>query len=417
MELPFKYIVLCIIRMLNERKMPLVIKKVNLVNYFNEIMKKSYFSIEEKKEIGENFDFEYEVDSLLDEYNTYFEDDGSKIIFDDEYIDELGNLIVDEMNKYDEMLITDIDCVIEGDTAFLDILGVQIKRDLYNYLLNIEKEIEDNYNEMCRLENYVGFAEVDLNPLINKMKSVNMKKTIMLLNTKNLLSRIEQYDLMQYASNNSDNVNENEVVDILYDDLEFSQIDIIEDVFLRSIFTNCDSYVTNLEESLIINYYGMSKNTRYSMIEFYTTFIGSLEKEKEISNAFLQEELINVKYRVMNVLDSVFGTVLFMKNEYVIDERFRENYDFAQKGAYFFAKELLMYDDEKYRNRECDTDNMLIYLNNILKKIFIETYYKLTNDKKIIEMIKENEFYEVNRISSGFLRDIVNNPKIKIKEV
>ena len=87
------------------------------------------------------------------------------------------------------------------------------------------------------------------------------------------------------------------------------------------------------------------------------------------------------------------------------------------KTVSYFIDELLMYNDEHYRNIECDTENTMIYLDNIVKKLLIQTYYKLTNDEEIVDMIKTNEKYGVNVISSSFLRDIVEKPKTKIKEV
>lgn len=417
MELPFKYMVLCIIRTLNERNMPLVIQKSDLVSYMNKFMEKSYFTIEEKKQISEDFDFDYELDSLVSKYFQYFDNEGKEITFDSSLVSELGALILEEREESDELLINDVDMVIEGDTEFLDILGVKINKELYNYLLDIEKEIEDCYNELCRLDSYVGFAEVDINPLIDKIKKLKMKKIVMFINTSNLLSKVQHRDLMQYACNISDKINEDEIVDLLLDDYDFNEIEITDDVLLRSIFISGDSYASNLGESIVLNHLGIKKNKKYSIIKFYLTFLELLEREIKKANELLYIELLDIKYKLMNTLDSVYGTTLFIGKSEDFDKEFDEDYDFALKAVCYFIEELLMYDDEQYRNKESDTDNTMIYLNNIMKKLLIETYYKLTGDKKIIDMIKENNLYGVNTISSGFLKNIVEKPKTKVKEV
>lgn len=417
MELPFKYIVLCIIRTLNERNMPLVIGKASLVNYFTKFMEKSYFTIEEKKEINDNFDFDYELDDLHSKYFQYFDIDGDEITFDSEYIEELGNLIIDEQDELYDMFLCDVDSVIEGDTEFLDIVGVKIKKDLYNYLLDIEKELEDCYDEMCRLDSFVGFAEVDLNPLMKKIKQLKMKKMIMLVNTNNLLSYFEHQDLMQYACNISDKTNDLEDIELLIEDDIFDSTDIMDDVLLRSIFTGSDSYIANLGESLVLNVLGIMEDKKYSIIKFYLTFLDLLEREIEHSNELLKEELIRIKYRLMNVMDSVYDTTLFINKEVIYDGEFKEDYKFANKTVYYFGREILMYDDERYRNKECDTENTTVYLDSIVKKLLIETYYKLTKDNRVIDMIKNNKLYGVNTISSNLLKDIVEKPKTKIKEV
>lgn len=417
MELPFKYIVLCIIRTLNERNMPLVVQRSDLVNYITRFMEKSYFTIEEKKQISDEFDFDYELDSLVSKYFQYFDIEGKEISFDSDSISDLGDLILEEMEEVDDLLINDVDMVIEGDVEFLDILGVKVRKELYNYLAEIEKEIEECYNELARLDVYVGLDEVDTNPLINKIKKLMMKKTILLLNTSNLLPKVEHNDLMNYANNIADKVNENEVIELLLDDYDFNEIEITDDVFLRCLFVGEDAYTSNISESIILNNLGIRNNKKYSTIKYYLTFMELLEREINNSNELLCIELIQIKYKLMNVLDSVYGTTLFIGNYSLCDKNFDEDYKFIVNTVCYFINELLMYDDECYRNKETDTDNIMIYLNNILKKLLIETYYKLTNDKKIINMIKENNLYDVNAISTGFLKGIVEKPKTKVKEV
>ena len=159
-----------------------------------------------------------------------------------------------------------------------------------------------------------------------------------------------------------------------------------------------------------------SRNLKYSKIKFYLTYLELLEKEIKKDNNMCSE-LIIIKYRLMQVIDTMFDTALFINKDILKGIDFKEDYNFIEYEIYYFIKELLMYDDEKYRNKEFDTENIIIYIDGIVKKLLIKTYYKLTRDKRIIETIKNNKLYGVNSISSSLLKDIVEKPKTKIKDM
>ena len=414
MELPFKYIVLYMMKMLNERNMPLILDYNSLVNFFIELINNCNFIQEDKKEIIEKFD--YELSDLYTKYYQYFDNMEDKIIFDSDYISDIEKLMTEEMSEYDFELINNIDFIIESDSFLLSILGIKVRKELYEYLVDIERNIENSYDELSDLDNYAGLGEVDTSNLINRIKKLIINKKVMFLNTSNLLSKIERKDLCTYASNIVDETTDLDDINLLYEDENFSRGDIIYNVFLKSIFTYSESYIANLRECLIINENGISDDLKNSYIKFYLTFLNLLEREINKTNNLLSIEFVRVKYRLMYTLDSIFDTALFINNKYTIDNTFEEEYDSMEEAVRYFINELLMYDDEKYRNMAYDTDNVMLYLDNKLKALFIETYYKLTNDKKIIEEIRDNELFEVNSISSSFLKDIVDNPKTKIKD-
>ena len=417
MELPFKYIVFGIMKKLKDRNMPLKIERNKLCEYFAEIVRRSYFTVEEKKDICDNFDFDYELDDLYNKYFRYFDIDGDYIIFDNNYIDEIELLILREKSEIeDPILVHDIDFITWDNISFLEIIGVKINKDLYNFLLDIEKEMEESYDEMCRIESYVGIDEVDLSNLINKIKSLKFKKLVMLINSKNLLSTYQYDDLTRYSWYMVDKKNEEEDIKLLLEDNSFDNNDIMYDVFLRSIFTGGTSSVSNLRESLGMNNFDMNKNIKYSILNFYLTFLNLLEKEIGIYDEVLSVELTNIKYRVMYTMDSVYGTALFMDNRDIILDEYKDNYSYVRDAIYYFIKELLMYDNEMYRNNEYGTDNTMVYLNSIVKKLLIKTYYVITKDDKVIDIINNSGLYGVNTISSGFIKDIIDKPKNKIKE-
>lgn len=417
MELPFKYIVLCIIKTLKERNMPLVINKTTLVHYITVVVGELLYTINEKKEIGNNFDFQQELDDLLEKYYTYFENNDNEIIFDIDYIDCLETLLSEEMDEYDEEVIDDFDYAIQGNTKLLDVLGVKINKELYDYLLDIEKEIEECYDDLYALHSNVFEVSKSKKEICDKLRKLHMKKIVMLVNSKNLLSDTEYYDVMQYSSNIVDSINDDDNINLLYQGEQFNEADIVRDAFLRAIFTNSDSSNSNLDETLIVNYSKMDDEEKYNKINFYITLLGLIDKEINSSCGLLKNELIKVRYRLMNVIDSAYGTATFLDNYNNLNDNYKESYKFAIKAVYFFINELLMYDDEQYKNKDYDTENIMVYLDNIVKKLLVETYYKLTKEDMIIEEIKGNQLYGINYISSGLLRDIIEKPKTKIKEV
>ena len=52
-----------------------------------------------------------------------------------------------------------------------------------------------------------------------------------------------------------------------------------------------------------------------------------------------------------------------------------------------------------------------------MKKLYIQTYYELTSDMLVVRELRCNDLYGINGISSGLLKEIVDKPKTKIKEV
>ena len=50
-----------------------------------------------------------------------------------------------------------------------------------------------------------------------------------------------------------------------------------------------------------------------------------------------------------------------------------------------------------------------------IKKIFVKTYYSLTKDDNIINRIKENKLYGINKTSTKYFDDILSSPRRRIK--
>lgn len=416
MELPFKYIIIYIIKILNDRKMPLRIEKSQLITFFDKFIEEAYPDINEKKEIEDSFDFEYELDSFLSYYDEYFDFNNKSIIFDAESIVDLDDLLEEASNEYDKASILIVYVTIDENADFLDILGVNLNKDTYNYLLDMDKKLEEYYMSLADLENYVGLNEVNVNDLNNKIKKLMFKRMLLIMNTKNILSNREYNDFISYA--NSINLN-NTILDdfkLLLEDERYNENVILSDLFKKSIFISDELCYTSLYEKLKLNLDTTEKNIKYSKLKFYLTFLELLEEEMNKDDE-ISIELVNIKYRLMYVIDTLYDSNIFTNRNILDGIEFRENYIFEKYEVYYFINELLMYDDDKYKNKVFNTENIMIYVDSIIKMLLIKTYYKLTGDKIVIDTIMKNKLYGVNEMSSSFLKDIVDKPKTKIKEV
>lgn len=417
MELPFSYIVLSCVKMLQERGMEPIVEKRRLILFIGEIVKRNFFTIKEKNEIIDNFNFQYECDKFIEKYYGYFDMIEGNIIFDSDFADELNDWINEEIEENDFIIIDDVDYTIESHTIFLEILGVNLNKELYEYLLDIDCELESAYSELSIFDNCIENCSENIESLINKIKKLLYKRMILLMNTKNLLSNIEYNDLRRYSYDKSMNNCDYDDLPFLYDDEYFDKTTIWEDVFKRSIFT-CDQLCFSTLNSKLNNQFDDKTNSikciEYSKLKFYLTYLDLLEEEKKKENE-IYNELVIVKYRLMQAIDMTYDILVYRNRNIINDISFEENYIFVEYDVYYFINELLMYDDSKYKNEDFNIENITIYTYNTIKKLFIATYYKLTKDKRIINSIKNNQLYGINKISSSLLDEIVTNANEKIK--
>ena len=416
MEIPFKYIVLSIIKILYDRKMELSINKKILTDFLKEIIKKSFFTIEEKREMINNFDFDYELNNLLDEYYRYFEIEQENIVFEIDYASELDKLIKEEIEKNDITIIDEIEYIIENDTTFFEMLGVNIKKELYKILIDLEKEIEENYNELSDLDNYVGLSELNTKNLVNNIKKLLFKRMLLIMDVQKLLTNKEYEDLVRYSTNIAEENNDYEDLMFLIEDASVDETTIMNDVFLKSIFTCDELYYSTIKSRLNYQLTREDNNIKYNKLKFYLTYLELLEEEIKKDNE-LCSELVVVKYRLMQTIDTMYDTFTFINKNILSGIDFVEDYSFIEYEIYYFIEELLMYDDEKYKNQEFNTKKITVYIENTIKKILIATYYKLTKDKQIINAITNNKLYGINKISSSFFSDMVKRNNKKIKDI
>lgn len=277
MELPFKYIVFYIMNLLNERNMPLIVGKKNLFLFCSNLIINLRLINDDGEEIRSNFNFCYELNDLLNDYCGYFSESNDSIVFDDNCVDNLEYLLLEEREKIDIDLLWDIEFILENDTAFLEMIGVKIRKEFYVLFLTIEQKLERCYMGLCDIENENSKIMQDKMALINDIKKLTLIKRIMLHNMKVLLPEIELMDLLQYATNKAESDNDFAEVLLLVDDMYFGENDIVTDAFQRSIFTAADSYKFNLRDCIDNNVFEDNIDKKASKIKFYLTFLGLLE--------------------------------------------------------------------------------------------------------------------------------------------
>lgn len=146
--------------------------------------------------------------------------------------------------------------------------------------------------------------------------------------------------------------------------------------------------------------------------KFYLTYYYLLREEmKIVTDDRIKVELNKAKYNLMQVIDSIFDNTLFMNidNSRLDDVKIDNSYN--EFETYFFIDELLSYNDDMYNK----VNSYIIEYFNIIKKIFVKTYYNLTKNQRVIKIIKNNKLYGINKISSSYFDDIVNTPRRRIK--
>lgn len=224
----------------------------------------------------------------------------------------------------------------------------------------------------------------------------------------------EYYDLLLY----SDDILDSEecfcipfnIPNNIFDEYTF-----YNNPFQRAIFIENISFNALTRYKLDYNIDKASENdTDYFMLDykFYLTYYYLLREEmKIVTDDRIKVELNKIKYNLMQVIDSIFDNTLFMNidNSRLDDVKIDNSYN--EFETYFFIDELLSYNDDMY-NKD---DSYIMEYFNIIKKIFVKTYYNLTKNQRVIQIIKNNKLYGINNISSSYFDDIVNTPRRRIK--
>lgn len=411
MEVPFDYILINIMINLMERNIVPRISKDNLEKIIIKFIK-SYYTDREVLDIINNFDIDYELNEFYSKYLDYFDIDDDTIFLNDNVsIKMLEGFIVPESDEDINFLENVID-FLNSDLSIAELMGITIRKDIYNCLIKIYISLNKQYKDLNALR-MQGNKKKE-NETIKKIKLLSIQEKLMFINMHYNLDANEYYDLLLY----SDDILDSEecfcipfnIPNNIFDEYTF-----YNNPFQRAIFLENISFNALTRYKLDYNIDKASENdTDYFMLDykFYLTYYYLLREEMKIVTDYrIKVELNKAKYNLMQVIDSIFDNTLFMNidNSRLDDVKIDNSYN--EFETYFFIDELLSYNDDMYNK----VDSYIIEYFNIIKKIFVKTYYNLTKNQRVIQIIKNNKLYGINKISSSYFDDIVNTPRRRIK--
>ena len=142
MEVSFDYFLINIMINLMERNIAPRISKDNLEKIIIKFIK-SYYTDREVLDIINNFDFDYELNEFYSKYLDYFDIDDDTIFLNDNVsIKMLEGFIVLESDEDINFLENVID-FLNSDLSITELMGITIRKDIYDYLINIYKSLNE----------------------------------------------------------------------------------------------------------------------------------------------------------------------------------------------------------------------------------------------------------------------------------
>ena len=416
MDIPVAYVIFEIMIILKENNKDTSISTKTLIIFLKELIGLLDFDKEELEDLIFDFDFSNELSFFLSEYEDYFQMEENIITLDDDVsIDKLKYLIEEVTYNYDDQFIIQIYNIISNNYCFLEILGININTQVYDFMLKLEEELEKEYLDFCY---YDLFYEEERYQKIKKIKLLKIIIDTMYINVNNSFDVVDNKNLLKYAKNSSRSMKDEERLLQIFDNPLFNQEYLLNNALDRAIFINepVSKYVlsSKMETSF------KKRNKSFNMddmarLNFYLMYLKLLNNEiNRVLNDDVKDELMITKYRLMYAIDSIYDLMNFNKEEEIIN--INHGYGFIVPNVYFYAFEILCCSDSNYKINGTNDKNVIIYYFNIIKKLYIEAYYKLTGNENIINNIKNNSFYGVNKISTELFSSFIIDDNIKKKK-
>lgn len=416
MDIPVAYVIFEIMIILKENNKDTSISTKTLIIFLKELIGLLDFDKEELEDLIFDFDFSNELSFFLSEYEDYFQMEENIITLDDDVsIDKLKYLIEEVTYNYDVQFIIQIYNIISNNYCFLEILGININTQVYDFMLKLEEELEKEYLDFCY---YDLFYEEERYQKIKKIKLLKIIIDTMYINVNNSFDVVDNKNLLKYAKNSSRSMRDEERLLQIFDNPPFNQEYLLNNALDRAIFINepVSKYVlsSKMETSF------KKRNKSFNMddmarLNFYLMYLKLLNNEiNRVLNDDVKDELMITKYRLMYAIDSIYDLMNFNKEEEIIN--INHGYGFIVPNVYFYAFEILCCSDSNYKINGTNDKNVITYYFNIIKKLYIETYYKLTGNENIINNIKNNSFYGVNKISTELFNSFIIDDNIKKKK-
>ena len=148
-----------------ERNIAPRISKDNLEKIIIKFIK-SYYTDREVLDIINNFDIDYELNEFYSKYLDYFDIDDDTIFLNDNVsIKMLEGFIVPESDEDINFLENVID-FLNSDLSITELMGITIRKDIYDYLIKIYKSLNEQYKDSNDLKPILRLAKEKNVPIV-----------------------------------------------------------------------------------------------------------------------------------------------------------------------------------------------------------------------------------------------------------
>lgn len=409
--MPVSYILFTVMKILKEHNRKTTVSRDVLSRVIGEFFIESLLPEDVKQSLLQDYDFNYEIEMILDNYAGYLTDeDGMITLSPYTKIETINDLLEESSTLCDEELLSIIKEFYDFNVPVLEMLGIKMEKKLYENIMDLERDIEINYDELARCE--INGEKVSDKAIYELKKSI-IKRNFIFSQIKHGLDLDEYNDLYMYSKYRYNLEN----IDALPMKIENEDFDYImeSDPFHRALFimdSNRDLVFTN-------KFYKSNKTDREEENNKERFFVGVIDTISEHTSKYdsdkTDEDLVLAKYRLMYAIDSIchpegdYDGYLFMGNRRDFLS-YSEDYSFIEKEIFYLIDEIFEYSDNEIAN------DIIVDYNNAIKAMLIITYYNLTKDERVIEAIKNHPNYGNHHFTSQLFDSIVKNNKKKIRE-
>ena len=409
--MPVAYILFMMMKILKVHNKKTTISRGILSRVIGEFLIESFLPSEIKESLREDYDFDYEIERILDNYAGYLSDDDGMITLSP--YTKLGTIdsLLDETSvDYDDELISVINEFYDFNIPVLEMIGIKMETELYTKAMELEQSIVAGYEEFAISEICdTKISDKDL----NELKKDIIKRKLLFNQMKMSLSLQEYNDLYRYSLHRADLLGIDSLsLKIENEDMELTME---TDPFHRALF-----FIDSNKDLVFCESFYAGNNEHRSDDEkeaeiFYTKVLEVIGKR--INKKYYEitdEDLVKTKYRLMYVMDMLYqdnanyNGYLF-NGDRKVNVNGNESYSFIEKEIFYLIDELLQYTDKEIAN------DVMVDLSNIIKSILIEAYYELTKDERVVDAIKNHPNYGKHHFVTDLFVNIIDEKKKKIK--
>ena len=409
--MPVAYILFMMMKILKVHNKKTTISRGILSRVIGEFLIESFLPSEIKESLREDYDFDYEIERILDNYAGYLSDDDGMITLSP--YTKLGTIdsLLDETSvDYDDELISVINEFYDFNIPVLEMIGIKMETELYTKAMELEQSIVAGYEEFAISEICdTKISDKDL----NELKKDIIKRKLLFNQMKMSLSLQEYNDLYRYSLHRADLLGIDSLsLKIENEDMELTME---TDPFHRALF-----FIDSNKDLVFCESFYAGNNEHRSDDEkeaeiFYIKVLEVIGKKiNQKYYEIIDEDLVKTKYRLMYVMDMLYqdnanyNGYLF-NGDRKVNVNGNESYSFIEKEIFYLIDELLQYTDKEIAN------DVMVDLSNIIKSILIEAYYELTKDERVVDAIKNHPNYGKHHFVTDLFVNIIDEKKKKIK--